>query len=234
MKMLLTGDWHLDACTAGMSRADDLEAALKKVVKLAIDNDVDYFMFLGDLANPDAGSILIRVLDIALNAAGSLGDKGIESCWMSGNHCIIKDGGEFTSVTPLRHMPKAHVITRPLLTGRPAFGCEIMFLPYCAKPYDPEKFMQANPFTAKTRIVLGHCTGAEGVKLGSETYDMSRGATLPFPLAECKRQRVTFMANGHWHRQQVTESGIHIPGTLERLRFDEQDNSPGVMIVEVG
>ena len=43
--------------------------------------------------------------------------------------------------------------------------------------------------------------------------------------------RVT-MLNGHYHRMQEA-GGVRIPGSLVRLRFDEEHNDPGFLVLEV-
>lgn len=237
MRFLITSDWHLDATTAGMRRGDDLDRAADRVVDLAIARSVDRFIHLGDVADPDCGSALVHVYEILLGKVRRLVRHGtIQSNFIAGNHDTIEDGSGRTTISPLRNAgERVFVYEEPALITWGDVQC--CFLPFPARVlrYDPEAFMREHPFdqTARVRMVVGHCTSIDGVQLGSETYDMTRGAELMFPLAECRKQNVTFMANGHFHKQQVTESGIHIPGTLERLRFDEETNEPGVMIVDL-
>lgn len=237
MKFLVFSDAHLDAVTAGMRRIDDLERAFDRVHALACENDVERVVFLGDLADPDCGSILVRVLDVALGLASALADDGIVSHWVAGNHDTIEDGSGFTTLRPLRAARRTFVHEVPQSF---AFGgsnlVEAMFLPYAARNlrYDPEAWMQENSFRLSGgRVVFGHMTGIDGVKLGSETYDFARGGSMPFPLEECRRQKVDLMFNGHFHREQTTPGGIRIPGSLARLRFDEEHNAPGVLIAEL-
>lgn len=241
MKILLFSDWHGDQSTAGLRRIDDLEGAFERVLAIAIEREVDYAFFLGDLADPDCGSILVRVLDSALSLAARLCAVGIGSIWISGNHDVLEDGSELSTLHPIRHARVGDfasiVVERPtsLVFGKKNL-VEATLLPFTSRsaPYDPAEYMRANPFKQNGgRIVLGHCTSIRGARAGSETTDLARGGSLEFPIEECKRQKVTFMACGHFHHGQVTPDGVHIPGSLERLRFDEERNSPGILIAEV-
>jgi DNA repair exonuclease SbcCD nuclease subunit len=236
VKILHTSDWHLDAVTVGMRRIDDLKAAVQRTVDIAIEKKVDAYVFHGDLADPDCGSILVRVLAIAIDTALALAHADIPSFWIAGNHDVIEDGSGLTTLHPLAQLrSKVHVYEAPEIVMWDE-DCEIVFLPFTSRTalYDANEFMQRHPFTegVKRRMVFGHCTGLDGVVIGSESRDMARGAELPFPIAECRRQDVTLCVTGHWHRQQRTPDGVYIPGTLERLRFDEEGNAPGIFISE--
>lgn len=237
MKSLVYSDSHLDSSTAGMRRIDDLVGAYRRIVEITLQQRVRHVFFLGDLADPDCGSILIRVLDETMALIRTLNSHDVESTWIRGNHDVVQDGSDTSTLTPLRQMAGAHVIESPTMSRHAAWGStEICFLPYPTRmsPYEPEEFLQQNRFSSdKHKVVMAHCTGIDGVKVGSETRDMARGATLQFPLAECRRQDVNVMLCGHFHAAQTTESGIIIPGSLECLRFDEEHNEPSVVILEI-
>jgi len=237
VRILHTSDWHGDAVTAGMRRIDDLEAAVQRTVDIAVERKCDAYVFHGDLADPDCGSILVRVLDMALAAAANLTRLGIPRYWIARNHDVIEGGSGVSTLRPLRTIDGVTLIEWPAMIEL-FDDVSAIFLPFVsrAKLYDPAEEMRqlGARWITKHRAVFGHCTGLDGVIMGSESRDMSRGAELPFPLEECKRQNVALMANGHWHRQQRTPGGVYIPGSLERLRFDEEDHTPGILISEIG
>lgn len=231
MRLLLFSDLHLDAVTAGMRRADDLDLALANVVEIAVSRECDAVACLGDIADPDCGSILVRAVDSMLNMIAVLNSYKKRSYFVAGNHDTVEDGSGVTTLRPLRHSASV-VAERPMTVLDPS-GLAIILLPYPSRAtaYDPELYVREN--CKGGELVLGHMTGIDGVEVGSESRDFARGSAMPFPLRECRRQNALFLANGHFHRQQVTAGGIHIPGSLELLRFDEEGNQPGVMIVEV-
>lgn len=235
MKILHTSDWHLDAVTCGMRRIGDLERAVRRTVQIAGEQRVDAYVFHGDLADPDCGSILVRVLAIAIEAARDLSSQGISNIWIAGNHDVIEDGGGISTLNPLGNLtPHTRVAEKPMILSD--LGVELVLLPFPSRTrlYDPDRYLRDNPpRVGQRRAVLGHCTGLDGVQMGSESRDMSRGAELSFPLAACFEHGVALMANGHFHKQQLTDGGVWIPGALERLRFDEEGHTPGILITEV-
>ena len=72
MKICHTSDWHLDWITHGTRRLDELKKAVAIVVQDAIESEVDLFAFTGDLADPDSGTIVFEVVEIAIRAADTL------------------------------------------------------------------------------------------------------------------------------------------------------------------
>lgn len=60
---------------------------------------------------------------------------------------------------------------------------------------------------------------------------MPRGRDVYYPvkaLRKLKNQQL--LVNGHYHRRMVTDDDIHVPGTLARLTFGEEDNQPSYSI----
>lgn len=236
MRLLLYSDAHLDAVTAGMRRIDDVDAAFSRVANVAREREVDAAVFLGDLADPDCGSILVRVLDSALQLAKSLENDDITSIWLAGNHDVIQDGSGATTLRPLRAVA-SKVAERPATIYFDEVKMILLPYPSRAAAYDPELYVRDNaapvPGFAEKTIVLAHATSLRGARQGSESGDLARGGDFPFPVDECKRQGAAFMGNGHFHHGQVTPDGVHVPGSLVRLRFDEESNSPGILVVDV-
>lgn len=134
-----------------------------------------------------------------------------------------------------------YVAERPTyvsLTGedRPV---HVLALPFVAavEPYDPPSTVEA---VARWReywsvdapmVVAGHLS-IEGAQLGSETTDMARGRDVSFPVRAAERAGAALLCNGHYHKRQ-TVRGIECPGSLVRLAFDESDNEPRWLEVEL-
>lgn len=223
-----------------MLRIDDLDHALSQVADLAAARSVNVVVCCGDIADPDCGSILVRVYDVLIRMAAKLEMNNIPFFIVAGNHDTIEDGSGRTTLHPLRNVPGVRIFEQPDATAFYNLGvryADVLFLPFPSRTsvYDPEDEVR-KAFVGKKdrkRVVIGHCTGIDDVQVGSETKDFARGSILPFPIEECIKHEVDFMGNGHFHKQQVTPAGIHIPGSLANLRFDEENHTPGILIASI-
>jgi DNA repair exonuclease SbcCD nuclease subunit len=238
MRILVTGDFHVDATTAGVARFDDVRLAADEVVEKAINESVDLFVFVGDLCNPDAGSVVLRAVELAQRVAGNLARGGIDSVWIAGNHDVVDDGLGRSTLTPLSTMRCDGVLVSEVAPRLFRAGdVDLLTLPYPprAMRYDPEQavadLIARRGDTKCPLIAVGHLQ-IEGAQLGSESIDMARGADVAYPHALLARAGARLMFNGHYHRRQ-TASGIICPGSLERLRFDEEQNRPGWIVADV-
>jgi len=236
MKILVVSDLHLDWVTHGVPRFEELRRALLvEVVGKAVDEEIDAFLFLGDLCDPDSGPVVFRAMATSITLAKKLEAYGIEQVWIPGNHDVIEDGSGTTTLTPLAAIANdvVHVHERP---GKVVLkeSVTVITLPFVAssEAYDPESWVEgAMKGVVGPVVVAGHMTNIPGVTPGEEATEMPRGREVRFPIEKCGRADV--LLNGHFHRQQKTESGIWIPGSLARLTFGESDHQPGFLIVEV-
>lgn len=237
-KILVTSDWHLDHVTAGVQRFEELRHAVFAMVARAIDDNFDAFLFLGDLCDPDSGSSVFRAIEVAADAAMRLATKSIPSIWLAGNHDVIEDGTGDTTLSPLRALSVSNghvtVVERPKVL-RFGHRLDIVCLPFTATShaYDVEKFVRSSSTSSTDVVVLGHLS-IPGIIPGEETHEMPRGREICWPheAVDAMPARRKFLANGHYHRQQVYR-GINIPGSLARLTFGEKDHEPSFLIVEV-
>jgi DNA repair exonuclease SbcCD nuclease subunit len=257
MKILVTSDWHGDHVTHGVRRFAEISAAVDETVDVAIEEGCAGYVFAGDLCDPDIGSPSFRVVEMALKAALRLAAASIDSVWVAGNHDVIEDGSLDTTLSPLRALgPKngVHVFEEPgiatfrQLVDRDEYrNLAVVALPFTSttRPYDPAEVVpkllgNRNPSDV---LVVGHLHVA-GVEPGEETTEMPRGRDVWLPLraigdwehdqlARGHGKRRATIANGHYHRQQRTEEGVWIPGSLARLTFCEERNSPGYLVLEV-
>ena len=232
MKLLVTSDWHLDASTAGIARFADVAASIDWTVEQAIANKVDLYLFLGDLCDPDANRTPACVSK-AIRTAHALQRAGIESRWLVGNHDVIEDGSGTCTLEPLgaaglplRNKPSSEVIG----------GVMFVWLPFTPRTgtYDPEAFVRSIPSAPsfKHYVVAGHLN-VPGVIPGSETHDMPRGRDVWFPVDAVRAHlKGALMMNGHYHGVD-TDSLVVIPGSLERLTFNEERHVPSCLLVEI-
>lgn len=240
MKILFTGDWHLDRMTAGFDRFDDVREAIGQTVNAAMENEVDLYVFLGDLANPN-NIRSHRAMATAIGVAETLRRAAIDSIWIVGNHDVIEDGSidfdgdAYSTLSPLK-AAGFDVFSKPAMCSHFIKIIQIVAFPFPASHliYDPIAEIEkiTNIDSNLPILVVGHLS-LSGAKLGSESVEMTRGRTIEWPVAAIKEYWPNaIMVGGHYHRQQ-TCSGVMFPGSLARLGFDEETNTPGYLILEV-
>jgi DNA repair exonuclease SbcCD nuclease subunit len=242
MRVVVASDFHGDHVTHGVSRFDDVELAVSASVEAAIAMNADGYFFLGDLCDPDDPGAVIRCSTLAMRVACTLAGEGIPSIWIAGNHDVLEDGSGATTLSPLGALVTlvnagvwAPLAENPCLI--PFGDYEVMALPFVPtdRSYDPEK-EAARMMQAATRpvIVLSHLT-VPGVQPGEETADLPRGRDVIYPVEATKG--AVLRLQGHYHRRQTVDLGVgppmHIPGSLVRLTFNEENNEPGYLIVEL-
>jgi DNA repair exonuclease SbcCD nuclease subunit len=257
VKFLFVSDVHADWVTYGVSRYEEIAKSMHETVAVAIEEEVDAYFFLGDLSDPEDGIAALRSLGLAMGCALELGEAGVQSFWLTGNHDVIENGRGESVLSPMAAMghPLVELIDAPLFdvrndrSGQKA-AWNLIALPFTASShgYDPAAFVEAcgRQLSAPRHaaqselptIVVGHMTHIPGVQPGEETKEMPRGRETAFPLdAVAAIKGTKFVANGHYHRQQkfVADNGleIHIPGSLARLTMGEERNEPGYLLVEI-
>ena len=227
MKIVCSSDWHLDHVTAGVPRFEEIAAAVDQAVAHAITTKADMFIFAGDLCDPDSGVSVFRCVQKAFEAAIRLSDANIRSIWVAGNHDIIEDGSGDTTLSPLKAIGRdVHVADRPGVIWN------VLALPFVSAlaPYDPAAEAKRLIALHCPQVVVGHLN-VPGIIPGEETHEMPRGREVIFPVKETAG--IPLKLHGHYHRQQVTPEGIHIPGSLARLTFGEEAHTPGFLVFEV-
>lgn len=217
-----------------MDRFDELRRAVEQTVNHAIEQEVDAYIFAGDLTDPDSGSRVFRCVETAIFAASKLKEAGIPSLWVAGNHDVIEDGRGGTTLAPLFGIENGiiRVAECPQLVtflGLPS----IVALPFTASCRAYDAAAKARELLEEhgdiAGIVVGHLS-VPGVIPGEETTEMPRGRDVLFPIEEV-RGRELLLINGHYHRRQRTADGIWIPGSLARLTFGEEDHTPGYLVL---
>lgn len=245
-KLLLTADWHIDAITAGIPRVDEIDYFVDQLKEAVVREQVNHLIHLGDFFNP--GGMLCsfyteKVIEIVreLLSLGCLNSVVL----IAGNHDAIESSRGTTTISPVAAAfsgePRVQVFEQPssfILTAQPDQIIRGLALPYVARAaYREEAFSEAVKGLSELGdfplIVVGHMT-VPGAVLGSESSDMPRGRELDLPLHELVKLRPSLIAGGHYHRAQVTESNVAIPGSPFRFTFGERnDKKKGFTIVEI-
>lgn len=248
MRILVCGDLHADAFTAGLARFDDVARSARATVELAKRERCDGYVFMGDLADP--GPRAHRCSALAIELASDLARAGIWSRWLVGNHDVVEDGSGSSTLTPLASVPgvirdldfmprSIDVWAGPCLEWlSPDILAVALPHPARGSAYDPAELI-GRPWRERHEpravLVFGHLT-VPGIEPGSETREMPRGREVRYPI-EAIRERWgdrAVMLNGHYHRSyRRAESPVIVPGSLERLTKGEAGNMPGCLILEV-
>lgn len=230
-KIVVSSDFHLDHVSAGVDRHAELKARALETVDYAVANNAAYYMFLGDLCDPDRGADVAKSLEVAMEMVLRLDEANIPSVWLAGNHDVIEDGSGRTVLTPMREV--AHVVEKPELVRIPHVGW-CAFLPFtsAADPYFPVQKVEEWKALQPNGVLLaaGHLS-VPGTVPGEEVHEMRRGRDVRLPI-EALSGWAQYVFNGHVHKQQFV-NGVHIPGSLAQLTFGEGAHDPGFLVLEV-
>lgn len=242
-------DLHLDVNTAGVERFTDVSHTLRSAAQYAITHKADAFIFVGDLTDPQTSRSHRSVAELA-DVLHQLDRAQVQTLCIAGNHDVVEDGSGSCVLDVLRHVGGTLVHTRPsyhtlrsMSRGRGMERpiCRLMALPFTptSANYDPGEFVIECATAELTALqpelpllVVGHLN-LEGITVGSETTEMPRGRDVFWPLQELAIHHPdAFLLGGHYHTPQVY-NGVTIIGSAARLRFDERDNEPGFLVLEI-
>ncbi len=230
-KILITGDWHLDARTAGQRRYEDIGKVALETVEAAAEANVTHYVFAGDLCDPDSPCVF-RALDLARTVAARLWAYDINSFWLVGNHDVVEDGSGDHVLLPLGDEGS-------MVIDEPCVRQGIAFFPYTAlaKRYDPETqlaVMKGDHSAASTydkvKLVVSHLQ-LKGVTPGGEK-DFARGRDefLPVDAIRAAWPNATIV-NAHYH-QPGLHDGVILSGSLVPLTKADTGKR-GYTLVEV-
>ena len=238
MILAVTSDWHDDWVTTRVPRHEDVQRAALRSVDVAKEAGADFYLFAGDLCDPDDPYAVLRATALMSNVIRSFGKAFVA---IPGNHDVFENGtGDSTlmAVYPALGWVMTGIPTMCRLDPRVA----ILTLPFAptSHTYDPSDWVKRyRPIGGvEVTIVLSHLS-VPGIQPGEETAAMPRGRDVVLPLDEiAKMPGKIVVINGHYHRAQTFECPrtgvkVHIPGSLVRLTHSEEDHEPSVLIMEV-
>lgn len=242
LTIVSSGDWHLDWHTAGFSREEDVATNAERAADEARKLKADLFLFLGDLADPDTLGAHAAT-QFACDLASSLASEGIMSAWIRGNHDVVEDGRNTSTLSALRGvqlggvakgMIRVYEEPRADLLSLPGGPLGLVALPYPSRGcvYDPAEFVAKiqTPPADVPLLVAGHLW-LRGAEPGSESTDMARGRAVYWPEEILqKRFPNALCVGGHYHRRGKY-GNVHIAGSLERLTFGELTHEPGFLVL---
>ncbi len=244
MKMVMSSDWHLDQSTAGVDRFKDVCGAIDESVDAAIKLKAFAYLMNGDLTDPNTVRSH-RAVAKATQVQRRLHEADILPIFVAGNHDVIEDGSGLTTMSSLAETGLGLVFEFPQVWQ--TNEVTIVALPFTATShdYDPDAFIRqahqrieagirsgGEQYRERPVLIPGHLN-LEGISPGSETTDMPRGRNVYWPMdaiEECFPNATVI--GGHYHTPQ-TYKGVTIIGSMVRLRFDERNNEPGYIVVEI-
>lgn len=238
MRLVCTSDWHLDAITDGVPRWDEIESAVDYSVDVAIQENADVYIFGGDLCDPDgwnAARAMAKIIEVGIK----LENANIALIAVAGNHDVVEDGLGTTVLSPLVSADVAyHVFEQPgeIIVTSKGKDLHVVGLPFTpsSHKYDPAIAIRQMGRGRKNEhtLVLGHLN-LEGISAGSETTEMARGRDVFWPVEALNRKWPdATLVGGHYHHSQDF-NGVHIIGSLARLRHDEEEHDPALMVLNL-
>lgn len=247
---IVTSDWHPDYNTAGLSRFEDVAAAVKECVDytenlaLRVGPENVVWFFVGDLCNPDSGSVVVKCIRLMMNTAFRLKKAGVRQVWIAGNHDPIEDGSGHTTLWPLKNLsPFIQVFEQPELCRlRNAEEDYILALPFTARShtYDPAEFVreQCEGKMMRNLVVLSHLTVPDA-QLDNESKELARGRDMHYPSDALRQVNATHMHlyQGHYHRAQEINTScgvVHVCGSIQQLTFGKSPLKPSFIHTTIG
>lgn len=252
MKIVISSDWHLDAMTAGVPRAAELEPYLDALEETIEAQEVDAAILCGDFFDP-GGMRAHELTAVLIQAVGRLARRLESLVIIAGNHDVVETSEGWTTLSPLAaaiatfggEMGACDVWVAERPGFRPIYGAHtpasvgVLALPYTARAVDARADHQRALEEASTfggaLVVAAHMT-VPGAVLGSESKELARGRDLDLPIETLADLRPRFVFNGHYHRAQVVPGPVPvvIPGSPWRITFGEAgDADKGFLVVEV-
>lgn len=262
MRLLHTGDWHVGKTIRGRSRAQEFEAAIDNVVRIALDEKVDVVLHSGDLydqraAPADADRLIFDAL-LRLHAAG------IPVVAIPGNHDSPVRFDAFRDLLAeigTRLVPK---VRRPDAGGLVEIGARdgtttarVACVPFISERRFADASAAftdaASPFTnyadgvagilegmtgafsnTTVNVILAHLF-VDGAKPGGGERELTMGGAYTIRPSALP-PAASYIALGHVHKPQEVR-GARAPtryaGSLVQLDFGERDQAKSVYIVDV-
>jgi DNA repair exonuclease SbcCD nuclease subunit len=198
LRLLHTADVHLGAKflslgDKGTAQREQVRASFKKLVSLAVAEDIDIVLIAGDLF--DANQQPQRNIDLVVEQFGLLAAKNIPVCIIPGTHDCFDSGSIYRKVNFLERCPNLTVFTGE--------GWE----------YKEFSALRLTVYGKANRSNRSYNSPLEGLKRSTESQyhvAMAHGSlNIPGAIAEddhvfnkdqIQGSQMHYVALGHWHR----------------------------------
>ncbi len=232
MKFLHTADLHLGAQFKSISLTDAETArrlreatiiAYERIIQLAIDEEVDFVLFAGDVFNAEEDMQHAQLL--FRRGIRRLDDAAIPSFVICGNHDPLARGQHRLALPESCTLFKADSVTAYPVVKDGNVVAQVIGISY-ATARVTEKLVSRFPMGSSTITTVGMLHGNLANSVGHENY-------APFTLADLEAKGYDYWALGHIHIHQEYPAGRAIavyPGSPQGL--DPTETGPhGCVIV---
>jgi len=230
LKLLHTADVHLDARFPGLGpldrrRRDDFSRTFRRLIDLAIAEQVDLFVVAGDLFDtPQPAAAAISLVRAELKR---LVDHGILPVLLPGTHDSLYGGGVYAE----HRFADCVVLDSPLTNGPrtlalPGGDLHLYGLPYLGG--DSTSLLATLQRQDRPGLHLGILHGS---LQGSPEWEY-RDKDLPFSREQLIGWDLDYVALGHYHREAQGRVFGAYPGSPEGKRFGE-DGERYALLVEL-
>lgn len=261
MKILHTADWHVGKALRGRHRAEEHEAVLTEIIRIAEEEEADLVCVAGDQF--DSASPTPEAEQIVYRALLELAETGATVLVVPGNH---DNARRLAAVAPV-FAGLGRVVVQPFMrspdeggvaelqtrSGEPA---RVAFLPFLSQRYavraadlmGTDAADQSLKYADRLRaviakltegfttdsvnILLGHLTVTGGVTGGGER--MAQTIFDYWVDPQCFPASCHYAALGHLHRAQrvIGPCPIWYSGSPLQLDFGETGDTKSVLVVE--
>jgi DNA repair exonuclease SbcCD nuclease subunit len=238
VKICISADWHINKD----NRLEDMERTLAELVQKVIAIKPSYFIFLGDAyrnwrPTPLEMNIFHRaILDIA--------SKGIHVVILVGNHDMPESDEYrgvhcFTELTTLiKNDPEynINVVDTPSVWTDISPDISAIFIPYLPKSTIEGTYAetfarvlkeQVVQVKTKKMILFSHVFLQEA-KVGAGDIDVISASQVSADILRQAGVIVAFL--GDIHKAQKIDPCYFYPGSIERIDFNERDDTKGFII----
>lgn len=211
------------------SRLADSVAVLDELLEYALEKDISYVFFCGDLFHRRT-SVSTDVRHLVVERLHKFTDESIELHMIPGNHDMGDRKGNIHSLVGLGEMNDyIHVYPRIGVASCPAQGVSFVFVPYSDNIEDAREDLEAaGTFADKAcgSVILFAHLGMQGAKVGSN-YVLVNDSDISVP--DVPRDKFTACFFGHFHEHQQLFSNGWVVGATHQHNWGDEGGARGFL-----
>ncbi|MDZ7264994.1 MAG: exonuclease SbcCD subunit D [candidate division KSB1 bacterium] len=237
MKFIHCSDTHLgfsdyykiDPQTGINQREQDFYIAWQRLIDEVLQRQPDFVIHAGDLFHTTRPSN--RAIAVALEGIQRISDAGIPFILISGNHSTPKIRATGSIFESIALFPGIHAAFQSQYEKYSICGGTVHCIPHCSLTEDLQAaFAAIQPDShAQFQVLVAH-----GAWAGNSSFSMGEfnEQKLPNP-EETTAVEFDYIALGHYHKHIRIKPQICYSGATERTSFNEADNTPGFVEVDL-
>jgi len=231
LKLLHTADIHLGAKFLGLgdkgaAQREQVRASFKKLVSLAIAEDVDVVLIAGDLF--DANQQPVRNIDLVVEQFGLLAANGIPVCLIPGTHDCFDAVSIYRKVNLEEKCLNLTLFTDTGWTHRefPSLGLTVYGRPNLAhRSYNSPLEGLRRTTGTKYQVAMAHGSLSIPGAIAEDDH--------VFTAQEIQNSQMNYIALGHWHRPYAcSNEGVvaWYSGPPELISMDQKEPGSVLMV----